>query len=342
MRRLANRAWTESRRLVQQRRDRHGGQGRHGNHDLRAQHLQVLRILPPAAGPARHRSSAPRNLWALTSPAVTRRGRSCRRRERTIATSGATLPARCRAPPEPAREQVPAAAGSADPGEPDAACRARSAAAGSARAVSVVAPTGYGKTTLMAQWHGTLSSVQPAARRRRLAQPRRERQRPAAIAALPVRRARPLRAGPRLQRGAGDLPHHESLRDPRGPELRLAAHGRPVVLFLDDLHVISDGEAARTLEWLLRYAGTHLRFVVGSRQALGWFPGGVAPAWPADRSGPARPRFNDEEAHRFCASRLAHALEPAALERLLEKTEGGPPPWNCSPWRSTTHPTPAG
>ena len=39
------------RRLVQQRRDRHRRQGRHGDDDLRAQHLQVLRLLPAAAGP---------------------------------------------------------------------------------------------------------------------------------------------------------------------------------------------------------------------------------------------------------------------------------------------------
>jgi ATP/maltotriose-dependent transcriptional regulator MalT len=51
---------------------------------------------------------------------------------------------------------------------------------------------------------------------------------------------------------------------------RVAAHDRPVVLFLDDLRLINDPDAARTLEWLLRHAGTHLRFVVGSREALGW------------------------------------------------------------------------
>jgi ATP/maltotriose-dependent transcriptional regulator MalT len=88
--------------------------------------------------------------------------------------------------------------------------------------------------------------------------------------------------------------------------------------------VINDGDAARALEWLLRYAGTHLRFVVGSRQA----PGGPqaelrlrGQLLEIDQRDLA---FDDDEARRFCASRLAHALEPAAFARLLEKTEGWP------------------
>lgn len=140
---------------------------------------------------------------------------------------------------------------------------------GSVRAVSVVAPTGYGKTTLMAQWHGTLSSVQPA--RVDVAwlnldendndPPRLLRYLYAALGRCVPTLA--SNAVPEISRTTNLSVILEDL------SLRLAAHGRPVVLFLDDLHVISDGEAARTLEWLLRYAGTHLRFVVGSRQALG-------------------------------------------------------------------------
>ena len=195
---------------------------------------------------------------------------------------------------------------------------------GSARAVSVVAPTGYGKTTLMAQWHGTLSSEQPA--RVDVAwlnldendndPPRLLRYLYAALGRCVPALA--SNAVPEISRTTNLSVILEDL------SLRLAAHGRPVVLFLDDLHVISDGEAARTLEWLLRYAGTHLRFVVGSRQALGGSQAELRLRGQLIEVDQRALAFNDEEARRFCASRLAHALEPAALARLLEKTEGWP------------------
>ena len=96
------------------------------------------------------------------------------------------------------------------------------------------------------------------------------------------------------------------------------------MLFLDDAHVITNPEAARIVEWLLSHAGARLRFVVGSRQAVGWPQAELRLRGQLVEIDQRALAFDSDEARSFCASRLAHALEPTALARLLEKTEGWP------------------
>ena len=195
---------------------------------------------------------------------------------------------------------------------------------GSARAVSVVAPTGYGKTTLMAQWHAALGAAQPVqvdVAWLNLDENDNDTPRLLRYLYAALGRCVPTLAADALQEISRTANHSVILEDLSS---RLAAHDRPVVLFLDDLHLINDPDAARTLEWLLRYAGTHLRFVVGSREGLGWPQAELRLRGQLVEIDQRALAFDDEEASRFCASRLAHALEPAALPRLLEKTEGWP------------------
>ena len=106
--------------------------------------------------------------------------------------------------------------------------------------------------------------------------------------------------------------------------IRLAANEQPIVLFVDDAQVIANPEAAGVLEWLLSHAGTQLRFVVGSRQAVGWPQAELRLRGQLLEFDQRALAFDGDEARGFCASRLAHALDPAALARLLEKTEGWP------------------
>ena len=81
MRTIAQGSRARPRPLVQQRRDRHGGEGRHRNDDLRAQHLQVLRELQAAGracgGPQQgHRAGRTRKAMSgprLAPPGIIRR-----------------------------------------------------------------------------------------------------------------------------------------------------------------------------------------------------------------------------------------------------------------------------
>jgi ATP/maltotriose-dependent transcriptional regulator MalT len=195
---------------------------------------------------------------------------------------------------------------------------------GSARAVSVVAPTGYGKTTLLAQWHAALDSARPVqvdVAWLNLDENDNDTPRLLRYLYAALGRRVPALAADAAQELSRTTNLSVLLEDLSS---RLAAHQRPVVLFLDDLHLINDPEAARTLDWLLRYAGTNLRFVVGSREALGWPQAELRLRGQLVEIDQRALAFDDDEARRFCASRLAHALEPAALPRLLEKTEGWP------------------
>ena len=195
---------------------------------------------------------------------------------------------------------------------------------GTVKAVTVVAPTGYGKSTLMAQWHAALAAAEP---------------RRVCVAWLnldendndPARLLRYLygalgKCVPTLAAEAV----REISRTANLPVLledlsiRLAANEQPIVLFVDDAQVIVNPDAAGILEWLLSHAGTQLRFVVGSRQAVGWPQAELRLRGQLLEFDQRALAFDGDEARGFCASRLAHALDPAALARLLEKTEGWP------------------
>jgi ATP/maltotriose-dependent transcriptional regulator MalT len=67
-----------------------------------------------------------------------------------------------------------------------------------------------------------------------------------------------------------------------------------------------------------------LRFVVGSRQAVGWQQAELRLRGQLIEIDQRALAFDPDEARSFCASRLADALDAAALARLLEKTEGWP------------------
>ncbi len=195
---------------------------------------------------------------------------------------------------------------------------------GTLRAVTVVAPTGFGKTTLMAQWYATLAEH---------AAPR------AAVAWLnldendndPRRLLRYLHAAlrtgdpnPGVDDLRGNVPASNVPVMLEDLALRLAARERPTILFLDDAHVVTGTDAATVVEWLFNQAGTGLRLVVGSRQSIGWPQAELRLRGQLLEIDQHTLAFDSDEVRRFCASRLAHSLDPAALARLQQKTEGWP------------------
>jgi LuxR family maltose regulon positive regulatory protein len=198
---------------------------------------------------------------------------------------------------------------------------------GPARCVAVVAPTGYGKTTLMAQWHATLAAAPSA---------------PSAQVCVawlnldandndPPRLLKYLygalgKCVPALATAAA-LEITQTAAVPVVLEelgVRLASLGRPVILFIDDAHVLANPAAVEILDWILGRAGNDLRTVVGSRQAVGGATAELRVRRQLLEIDQRALAFDAEETRDFCVSRLARHVDARSLATLRERTEGWP------------------
>jgi LuxR family transcriptional regulator, maltose regulon positive regulatory protein len=189
--------------------------------------------------------------------------------------------------------------------------------------VLVVAPAGYGKSTLMAQWHGQLL----------------ERKVPCAWLSLDpddddkVRFMRHLvaaldKAGARIGQAMGA---NLSADFPSGPKTLLEALAydlagleQRVVLFLDDLHFVQSTEVLEILDWLVNYAPHTLQRVIGSREKPRLRLSGLRVRRQMFELDMRQLRFDSQEAAEFYRKRLGQDLPKDDLERLLTKTEGWP------------------
>jgi LuxR family transcriptional regulator, maltose regulon positive regulatory protein len=189
--------------------------------------------------------------------------------------------------------------------------------------VLVVAPAGYGKSTLMAQWH--LQFL--------------EREVPCAWLSLDsddddkVRFMRHLiaalhKADGRIGQAVGA---NLSADFPSGPKtlLQALAHDlarleQRVVLFLDDLHFVQSPEVLEILDWLVNYAPRTLQQVIGSREKPRMRLSGLSVRRQLFELDMRQLRFDPEEAAQFYRKRLGQDLPNGDLERLLTKTEGWP------------------
>jgi LuxR family transcriptional regulator, maltose regulon positive regulatory protein len=189
--------------------------------------------------------------------------------------------------------------------------------------VLVVAPAGYGKSTLMARWHVQLL----------------ERDVPCAWLSLDpedddkVRFMRHLiaalhKANARIGQA---VEANLSADFPSGPKTLLQALAsdlaRPeqrVVLFLDDLQFVQSAEVLEILDWLVNYAPRTLQQVIGSREKPRLRLSGLSVRRQLFELDMRQLRFDPEEAAQFYRERLGQDLPKADLERLLSKTEGWP------------------
>lgn len=195
--------------------------------------------------------------------------------------------------------------------------------AGPVRCVTVMAPAGYGKSTLMAQWRSWLAAGAD----------------PPSVAWLnldandndPLRLLRYLCTA--LGESVPSLAQTVAPDASPAPDLavmlehlsiRLAAHGRIIVLFIDDAHVLVSPEATAILEWLLSSACTDVRCVIGSRQAVRWSMPELRVRGQLLEIDQHSLAFDAEEALQFCRARLTRALDAPALAGLIGKTEGWP------------------
>src|SRR5689334_13745884 len=196
----------------------------------------------------------------------------------------------------------------------------RLADAGERKLVLVCAPAGWGKTSVLSQWHaaepgafawvsldpgdddrvrfwsyviGALRTVAPQVGE-------------AALAALP--------------NAAGDL------ADAVLPSLlnELAAAGRRLVLVLDDYHCVRNESIHASVAFLLRHLPPNVQLAIATRADPPLPLASLRAAGEILEIRAAQLRFSDAEAGALLNGSLALGLEPADVALLRERTEGWP------------------
>lgn len=194
---------------------------------------------------------------------------------------------------------------------------------GHATVASIVAPAGYGKSTLMARWYTALGEAGVAGGWLSLDQDDNE----------PGRFLRYLIAALRNVDGniGDDALSQLDTKDIVVPAVLLesvaadlARMARRAALFLDDLHLIDNPEVVRIVEWLVNYAPPRIQFILGSREAPHVRLGGLRVRGRLLELDQRRLAFDQDEATRFYLARLDAPPSAHELGQLLHKTEGWP------------------
>jgi LuxR family maltose regulon positive regulatory protein len=189
--------------------------------------------------------------------------------------------------------------------------------------VVVAAPAGYGKSTLMAQWHARLLERRVACAWLSLDEDDNDAARflRHLIAALQMGNAQigkdvaedlivDFASGSRsvLEAIAGDL----------------AQVQHRIVLFLDDLQLVEGHEVRGILDWLINYAPRTLQYVIGTRRDPGLRLSGLRVRCQLLDLGAEQLQFDAAETAQFYRNRLGRDLPALDLQTLLAKTEGWP------------------
>lgn len=195
---------------------------------------------------------------------------------------------------------------------------------GMVRVVTITAPAGYGKSTLMADWFSMLKQQginvswlniddddnDPTRFTRYL------------TAAL-------IRAGLQVQASGlftGD--DGAFARDTRSTleslAAELAAADHRIVLFIDDLHFVNNAEVLKVLQWLTQYAPPQLQFVLGSRTESMLPLSRLRVRRALLEIGTDQLKFSDAEVATFVHARLGAGLTDTSIRQLNTRTEGWP------------------
>jgi len=185
----------------------------------------------------------------------------------------------------------------------------------------IVAPAGYGKSTLMAQWHGKFI----------------ERGVSCAWLSLDendddvVRFIRHLNAAlqhsiPQLGSTAARYSNYADGAKPLLEALAAALATVPgrLVLFLDDLHFVQNPEVLGIVDWLANYAPRNVQQIIGSRQTRHLRVSALRMRGQLFELDLRQLRFDDREVFQFLRGRLGRDLPGRDIERLLNRTEGWP------------------
>jgi LuxR family transcriptional regulator, maltose regulon positive regulatory protein len=194
---------------------------------------------------------------------------------------------------------------------------------GSYPVVVIVAPAGYGKSTLMRCWHdhlaergvpcGWLSTDEDDNDTARFM-----RHFIAALQHADGRIGRDVAGHFVADFASGSKPLLEALAGD------IAGLQHRIVLFLDDLQFVEEPEVLKILDWLVNYAPRTLQIVIGSREVPRLRLSGLRVRRELFELGLRQLQFEPEEAAQFYRSRLGRDLPAPDLQRLLTKTEGWP------------------
>ena len=189
--------------------------------------------------------------------------------------------------------------------------------------VVLAAPAGYGKSTLMAHWHGSLSDRGVACAWLSIDEDDNDKARFVRHLVAALQRADARIGSATLGQLASDFtsgakPVLEALA---GDLARL--QGR-LVLFLDDLQFIQQPDVIDIVDWLVNYAPRNIQFVIGSREEPGIRLAGLRVRRQLFEIGIRQLQFGVQEASQFYRNRLGRELPSSDLARLLSKTEGWP------------------
>ncbi len=194
---------------------------------------------------------------------------------------------------------------------------------GRAAVVVVAAPAGYGKSTIMARWHGGLGDRGVACAWLSLDKDDNDRVRFVRHLIAALQRVDARIGGAVLGQIASDFtsgakPLLEALA---GDLARL--QGR-LALFLDDFQFIQQADVIEIVDWLVNYAPRNIQFVIASREEPGLRLAGLRVRGQLFEVGIRELQFGPEEAAQFYRSRLGRELPERGLRQLLSKTEGWP------------------
>ena len=191
---------------------------------------------------------------------------------------------------------------------------------GPCRVVSVVAPAGYGKSTLLADWFAH-SPTQQCWLNLDESDNESTRLLHLLIGALQTTVTK-LGSNALAQLDERTLINPMSVLESLVSDLQQL--DAPLLLFIDDLHVLHDPQCLRIFEWLLQYAPAQLRLIIGSRQAPPVALANLRLRGQLLELNQTQLALTAVEAESLCAERLSSPLSAQSLNRLMEKTEGWP------------------
>jgi LuxR family transcriptional regulator, maltose regulon positive regulatory protein len=187
----------------------------------------------------------------------------------------------------------------------------------------VAAPAGYGKSTLMAQWHARLTHRNIPCAWLSLDEDDNDKSRFLRHLIAALQKSDP-RVGLEISGKLSADFSGDTRTQIEALAIELSAVQKQIVLFLDDMHFVRDPESIQIVDWLANYSPRTLRYIIGTRDKHGLRLSGLRLRRQLLEVDLRQLQFDAAETAQFYRGRLGHDLAPADLQRLLAKTEGWP------------------
>jgi len=187
---------------------------------------------------------------------------------------------------------------------------------------AIVAPAGYGKSTLMAHWLEQLRQAGVICAWLTLDEDDNDSVRLLNYLIAALRAQNPKIGVDALRQADPQASAGALLQRMQALAAERSASEQRFSLFLDDLHALHDPQALRIVQWLIDNASGKLQLVLGARELARIRLGGLRVSGRLFELERRQLMFDTEEAGRFYGTRLSRALSAGELTRLMEKTEG--------------------